>query len=351
MPSVEELLAPVSTDAPCGDDLSYDPALAELQRLLKGKPETQFSSAEEPNWRDVRQEAEKLFSRSKDLRIAVPLCLAWLKAQGLPGFRDGVLLLRGMLERYWSEVYPRLDPEDNNDPTERVSILSALTTPLGTFGDPLRFVEQLQKAPVTNSVRAGSYSLDDILKAQAPGGSSEPGASGTAQIQASFRDTDPAVLQQKADAVAETKANVKAIDEFLVNVIGSNKAPEWTVLLTSLDQLHKAIVPYLPGAAAGVAGESGTQEGAAESPQGGGDGVIRSRSDVVRALENICGYYARSEPSSPLPFLLRRAQRMVEMDFLQIINDLTPETLANLQTIVGVQHGESGASSGEPPEG
>ena len=77
--------------------------------------------------------------------------------------------------------------------------------------------------------------------------------------------------------------------------------------------------------------------------RGGSEGgVIRSRQDVTRALERICEYYARTEPSSPLPFLLRRAQRLVDMNFIQIVDELTPEARATLDTIIGLKPDTSG---------
>jgi type VI secretion system protein ImpA len=51
-------------------------------------------------------------------------------------------------------------------------------------------------------------------------------------------------------------------------------------------------------------------------------------------------YYRRFEPSSPVPFLLARAQRLVYMDFVQILNDMTPEALDKLKVIIG--SGDSG---------
>src|SRR5688500_5710231 len=131
MTNLDDLLEPLSTDAPCGEDLSYDPAMQELETLLQGKPETQFSPSEELRWEEVLDRAIELLRRSKNLRLGIVLCLALLRTEGVPGFHKGLLLIRGLIERYWDSLYPRLDPDDNNDPTERVNILASLVTPLG----------------------------------------------------------------------------------------------------------------------------------------------------------------------------------------------------------------------------
>ena len=52
-------------------------------------------------------------------------------------------------------------------------------------------------------------------------------------------------------------------------------------------------------------------------------------------LEKICDYYTRSEPASPIPLLLRRAERLLNKDFWGIIMDMAPDSAGILQTITG----------------
>ena len=51
---VNRLLKPVTDAAPCGDNLEYDAAFGELERVAKGKEErrsgTEIIPAEEPKW-------------------------------------------------------------------------------------------------------------------------------------------------------------------------------------------------------------------------------------------------------------------------------------------------------------
>ena len=39
-------------------------------------------------------------------------------------------------------------------------------------------------------------------------------------------------------------------------------------------------------------------------------------------IDSVITWFATNEPSSPVPFLLRRAQRCVGMDFFELINEL-----------------------------
>jgi type VI secretion system protein ImpA len=63
---------------------------------------------------------------------------------------------------------------------------------------------------------------------------------------------------------------------------------------------------------------------------------------VIKALDKICQYYDRHEPSSPLPLLLKRAKRLASKNFLEIVQDLSPEALAQIQALGGVDSDGSG---------
>ena len=347
MIDVEELLNPISAESPCGEDVSYDPKFIALDALVAGKQETQFSAAEEPDWRAVRDACLEVFGRSKNLRVAVTLALALVNLEGASGLRGGLILLKGLLERYWPDFYPRLDPEENNDPLERVNILSSLSTPLGTYGDPMRFLQRLRQIPLANSPQMGRLTFAHVAgdKIALPGGEEKVPVS-AAQIKAAFRDTSAEELAETAQAIADSIALAKTIDIYLTNAVGAGSAPDMSAFLAVLLEIQKCLAPYLPTTFVQESIETQTEASSGSTGEGPSESAaIRSREDVIRALERICQYYARNEPSSPLPFLLRRAQRLVEMDFLQIIDELTPDARAHLDTIVGVKTGGDGDAS------
>ena len=337
MISAEELLKPISDENPCGEDIYYDPSFQELEGLMKGKPETQFSAAEDPDWKAICERCLELLKRSKDLRLMTALCPAMVKTDGFTGLREVFKGLQGVLESYWEPVYPRLDPEDNLDPLYRINLIAALSTPRGTFGDPMRFLDRLSEAPLTASVQMGRFSRADLAKSQAGaalGSEAKPGPT-QAQIEAAFRDTPPDQLLAIHQAVADCLVAAKAIDAFLTKTVGADKAPDLALLETELKETQKCLVPYLPAGA--VADEGGAADADAASGSGAKaiSGEIQSRQDVVRMLEKVCQYYSRAEPSSPVPNLLRRAQRLADMDFMEIISEICPDAVGQVRTITG----------------
>jgi len=78
-------------------------------------------------------------------------------------------------------------------------------------------------------------------------------------------------------------------------------------------------------------------------------GQIRSREDVVRQLESICAYYRQVEPSSPVPVLLRRAQKLVNMNFLQVVQELSFAPVESLRPSMGGAVDELAPPTAPPP--
>ena len=164
---IESLLSEVNADAPCGEDLSYDPSFLALEDMLRTKASGGVvagveEAAEEPNWREVREKSSELLKRSKDLRIAMYLAISLLKLEGIHGLRDGLSLLHGLLERFWDQLFPQLDPDDDNDPLERINILQSLSPTSVSTQDPMKFKQRLSEVPLCNSVQMGNFSLRDI---------------------------------------------------------------------------------------------------------------------------------------------------------------------------------------------
>jgi type VI secretion system protein ImpA len=331
MLKVEDLIAPLSPEKPCGEDLSYDHSMQELETMIQGKPDTQFSEAEEANWREVRERCLELFTRTKDLRVAIDLTLAWLQEEGIPGLATGLRLVHGLLTQYWEPLHPVLDPETGNDPLERMNLLSAFAASEGTFGDPMQFLRRVRRAPLCQSKRLGSFSL---YQAQAATGKTDAppdvGVPDSGTIDAGFRDSDPAYLAQVDEAIGVSMAEINGMAEFLDRTVGVTKTFSFDPLKAVLLEARKHLRQYVTGPRGEEAMEQQqpTTTAAATAP-----GTIQSRSDVVRSLEAICAYYERSEPSSPVLPLLRRTQQLVGKSFNEILRELAPETVAQVKLL------------------
>jgi type VI secretion system protein ImpA len=163
------------------------------------------------------------------------------------------------------------------------------------------------------------------------------------QIQAAFRDAGPDAARAALTLVEETIGHAQGIEGFLDSTIGAGRGVNFESLDKLLDEMKRAVEPFAADgeAAEAPAGDGEVTTGGAPGPRPaarGGPGVsgtIQSRADVVKALDLICDYYRENEPSSPVPLIIQRAQRLVDKDFMTIMSDLTPDALSQLQVITG----------------
>ena len=332
---VEQLLQPVSAESPCGEDLEYDQVFIEMSRDLEGKPEQQMGDeiieAQGPDWKSVRGKALDLMTRTKDLRVCVALTRAVLGTDGLVGLGDGMALLRGLIDRHWDGFHPKLDPDDWNDPTMRMNILSALC-------DQDTVLRNIRESTLVESKALGRFSLKDIEIATgqiaAPAGGESPDM---AAIDGAFLDCDLEALQATAGAVSGSLQQVSAIDAALManEQVGQTRAPDLSALPKVLKAAKQILDEQLARRGVGVA-PAAEGQAAPGAPQPIA-GEVNTREDVIRVLDKACDYFSRHEPSSPVPLLLRRAKRLVSKDFMDIMQDIAPDGVKQIQTIAGTE--------------
>jgi type VI secretion system protein ImpA len=336
--NLESLLAPIGDESPAGDDLEYDAEFLALERAAAPKAERAIGdsvkAAEEPDWDKVAELARTVLGRSKDLRAAVHLTTAWTRTSGMPGWNAGLSLIRGLLEHFWDSVHPQLDAEDDNDPTMRVNSV----VPLGDLQGVLGY---FRTTPFVQSPRLGRFDLRDLriangtLKVTATEG--EPQASLT-EIEACCMDCAEDELVAVTAAISQSLENAKAIDGIFNDRVGT-AGPDFKNLLSEIYELKKFLEPQLArrlpaegSAEDGEAGEEGTGGGGGARAS---NGAIAGPQDVMRRIDELCDYYTRNEPSSPVPLLLRRAQRLVGMDFMDLLKDLAPGGISELRVVSG----------------
>jgi type VI secretion system protein ImpA len=338
------ILIPITPDNPCGADLEYDPlfasAFSELERNSQPKPEQQIGStivpAAEPDWKQVQKQALDLLTKSKDLRVGAYLAKALLRTAGWVGFAQGLAALRGFVEHYWDGVYPRLDPSDDNDPTMRVNVL-------GSISDPPELAA-MRAMPLLASRALGRYGLKELEMAA---GDAPPPATGEAPtmatIDAAALDCDIATLEETSLAVRNGIDALAGLEAAVAAQVGAASGPNFSKLSAMLRKAQNFLAAKVAERGGGAAAADGAAEGGnGVSAAGGGaatgaplSGEVRSREDVVRSLDKILAYYAKNEPSSPIPLFMERCKRLVTMSFVDIVRDLVPDALSQVEALKG----------------
>ena len=337
---VDALLTPIGEASPCGDDLEYDADFMALTAAAQGKAEQQFGDtvipAVEPDWRDVAERADAQLRRSKDVRAAVLLLRGATRLQGTVGFAAGLQLLISLLDTFWDGIHPKLDADDDNDPTMRLNALAPL-------GDENMVLRDLYDAVVGNAPGVGPIRVRDIAIAHgvlnAVGGEASYSPAQVHGGLEALHATNPEQLQ----AAIGLPALLDRLQKLLGERTGRTDAVDLGTLRTVSRTVAKACT-----AAAG-APEASVDEGAAadgDAPAGNAArpasarGEIQNRQDAVQMLDRVIRYLEQAEPGNPAPLLIERAKKLIGVSFLDIMANLAPGAMDTIETVTGKRQSE-----------
>lgn len=369
---LDALLAEISSDAPCGEDISYDAAFLELERIAEGTSETQvgdyIQEGVDPDWKKVCQLSLDLLGRSRDLRLIIYLTAAMLRLEGISGLSNGLALLRGLVERHWDHLFPQLDPEDDNDPIERMNIIGSLSPPATVMNDTMKFIPQLMELPLCkpDDARLPHMSLRHILLESgeiAPSEAEGRDVPSMPLIDAAFEQTDLETLKTTDRVIGDCLEHLSVLDQVITGYVGASAAPNFNRLDHVLKQMRSKTAMYLERRGYGSSDRSFPDQTEAnaqnqldmdtpnskEPPMDSENqsdldlnpqkqqlsGRLASNQDVLKALDMILAYYQQSEPSSPVPLLIKRAKRLVGKSFVDIIRDLSPDAMSQVKMVSG----------------
>lgn len=321
-----------------GEDLEYTPSFRKLDELLQGKPEQTnaqkevVSPAEPPAWRLAHKVAEKLLLESKDLRIATGLVRCLIATHSVMGLAQGLALIVALLEKYWQVIYPV--PDEPNDFIGRVNVLAALN-------DKLQTLDYLRASPLVKS-KSGLvlnirvfYVAEGKLQAK-----NEELVLTPSQLQMAVSDIEISDIEIVKDAIHSALSSINRI----IEVFKENASPEEPNFKNMRDDLQ-LILPYFDKAMHSIAVEvaASTEEVQKVSishthqslPNAVSSQSIKSRTEVIEILEKVCLFLETTEPAHPAPLFIRRGQRLLTMDFMQIIQELSPEAYDTISHLSG----------------
>ena len=331
-------LEDISAALPCGVDLEYDASFRLLEDAVNGKPEAEYGktvvAAVPPDWTAANTLCAELMSRSRDLRVVAFLSRARLAIEGIAGLDDGLALAAGLLETHWHHVHPQLDANDGDDSTARINALAAFVDTSGVLGDLLdtTLLPQLSSQTLPLTLREWFYANGDMTP---PAGRA---VMSLAEIEAAIAASiDRAVLLKVSFSAA--LAHAERIEVVLTEHVGMAQALDLAALKAPLRRgdalvgecLTKLGIDKTPDVDALVPAQASLATDSATPPAT----QLATRADVIATLDRLCDYYARHEPSSPVPLLLHRARGLVDKSFVDLLKDLAPEGLAQLTSVVG----------------
>jgi type VI secretion system protein ImpA len=323
---LDALAPPIRAEQPCGDNLEDSSALS----MFNGYRIFGQASAWEtpPEWPQIRRAALDTLATSKDLRVLAHLGAAVLRTDGLEAFCPVLGVAAGWLERYWDGVYPLLE----DDVLFRRNALSC-------FADRIAVSDAVRRSPLVKNRQLGSFSLRDTELAAGTLAPTEAdgAAPSAAQIGGAFAAVPLEQLTTLEASVGAGLDALKRIESKMREAVGTEGVPDFEGLTTVLQRVNKVLREQR--AARPDAGPEGAESGAA-AVGGGAVGAIRSRQDAVRALDAVAQFFRQTEPSSPIPLFVERAKRLVSKSFIEVLEDVMPDAVAQARQVGGVREGE-----------
>jgi type VI secretion system protein ImpA len=322
---VAALLAPISEDNPCGENLQYSGLYDEIREarrsddsLAQGDWQREPKNSEWP--KVVYLSATALSAKTKDLQIGAWLTEALVELYGFAGLRDGLRVMRGLHEQFWDKLYPPLEEGDLEARANALSFMdSKLEIPLKKMlvtnsGSGLDYSyiqwEESTKFDIPENIEsldANAYTRMSELKAQAE---AEGRTTGEAWRKAKG-STRRAFYEATHAVLNECWEEFQALDRVMDERFGRH-TPGLGALKKSLDGVRTLVEKLAkekrilePDAVSQEAGADDNVEG--ESGAGGSKGPLRTRADALRQLAEVAEYFQGAEPHSPGAYLVQRA--------------------------------------------
>ncbi len=343
-----ELLTPVSSDSPTGANLEYDPRFVEMIRLAEGTREQQYGNtivaAQPPDWRAISPLASQLACETRDLRLAVVFVELMTCSEGLPGLAGGLELLQHWVCQFWDDVHPQLEEEDGNDSFVRINAL-------GRLCESDRLPVLIARMPLVEAPPHVTVRLEDVQWAQ---GSAHPSPKTERptpmEIEAAFLSLSLAELRQRYETAQRAELALAETVRFLEQTAGQGV---WDAgaLVEQLSGCSGVLKEHLRARLSAsdsvvssvAAAESADDPAVTQWEHQTVDQSItslskirvESRDEAAQVISAATRYFERHEPSSPVPLLLRRAKRLINQDFVDILRDLAPDALVQAKNLSG----------------
>ena len=334
----------VSQLSPCGENMEYDPRMMALEEDIVGKPEQQMGDsiipATPPNWKDILKNAASLLEDTRDLRVFIYWTAAQLAREGLSGLYEGLQHILYFSTEAWDELWP---VPDDGDVQERLSAFALLSPMAGSFDADMTVVQLLLDQKLCFSHAVGSYSLRDIREAQETGNEEA-----RKLIRAAYLDSPEAELEKVKTCIDNILQCLRDIRECYDNHgMGTPDLRMITDIVKEMQLFYKSQPAEQPEAPAPIVSEAPSASVPAAPAAAAGPvaavpvalpaaapGVINGRQDAIRTMKALCQWFEENEPSSPVPYFLKRAIRCVGANLFDIVEDLAPQMKEQLKLIL-----------------
>ena len=347
MITADELKKILNGEDSAGENAEYDPLYLDLENLAIADEDV----GKEPNYRQLEKNCLELWKKTRDLRVAAYLCIAETELNGFDGLSEGLNVIRWLVSDMWETFYPRLDPDDDNDPLERLNIMAMLSPQPGAFNDPIMFLSKLRMIRLIPEL---PYTMRDVMISNGELESETP--VDAKLIAAEMMSLPVEKIQARAALLDKIQEDVEGICSSMNEKMEGGYSLNMSALQKELKRFQtfyaKFTDSFAEQASADVPEESAATPAAAVSRP-----VVKNnfsdlasirattRAEALLLLKKGAEYFRSEEPTSPVPYLIERALRLSEMNFMDLLADIAPDALSRGRDILGVRQDENDGGS------
>lgn len=344
-----DMLAPVSAQSPCGEDLSFSPEFDRIQEARREDDPTvdygEWQAAlKQADWNVVVDIcADLLARRSKDLRLAAWMAEGLAKSGGLRGLADGMETNARLLERFGQDIHPR---SDEGDQERRIGAMTWLVS---------RMAQLARQIPLT---AAQGYSLNDYEAARQrqqqlqcnPDAEHElEGKVTPEQFAAAAAKTDKVLVAQWLDDAQHCIRAVAELERACDALFGAD-GPSFSLLANSVGAVGERLqamareigLPHAEERAAGFDESACASLPMPVSPKVAG-ATIASRQQALELLRQVAAYFRHAEPHSPVAYLADKAAHWGSLPLHAWLRSVVKDrgSLDHIEELLGLEADEN----------
>jgi type VI secretion system protein ImpA len=318
------LTAPIPGADPAG---VFDRDLRTQFRELRVEQEDPAApgSTRGPDWKGIlRLGQETLAKTSKDLQIAAHLVEALVKEHGFVGLRDGLGLMRRLVDEAWDRVHPKIEEGD-------VEVRAAPFNWLNDADRGALFPNTVRLAPLVRGEER-AYSWHDWRQSQ-----DGAGEVSREEFEKAIAASTLEHWEELSATLDEGLSELHRLTRLLQEKMGP-AAPGLNVLQEAVEDCRRLVQQILLRKRPEPASETDQKE------EGVGDGAPRkgtpqtTRAEAYRQLAQAAAVLRELEPHSPIPYLVQRAVELGALPFPQLMKALIRDAgvLSELNRELGI---------------
>lgn len=360
----EALLAPIAEENPSGEYQRYSGIYDEISEARRadldvpqGEWQTDMKVAD--HRKVVALAVPVLENTTKDLQIAAWLVEALVKIHGFTGLRDGIRLLTGLQDKFWPSIHPEIDEGDMEGRANAVAwveqqlALAVRLVPItGHYGYSFNDHEDSKRFDFPDNVELLDTAEQERIAEQRAQAERENRVTAN-KWRAELAGTSRAFCEELNFLIGECWDAMRDLNRSIEEHYDRNQAPSLTIVNKALDDVQTLVNKILAEKRA----EEPDEVTAIEEDGGGdGEGVVRTsgpavatgaiqnRQDALKRLSDIADFFRRTEPHSPISYIVTRAVKWGNMPLEVWLQDVVKDetVIYQLRQTLGLNTGLTG---------